>query len=190
MMLKHRSELPILLDACNIKSVVEIGVGAGDFARVMLSSGICEYIGIDDWRNPADAQRRLRALELLYDSRADIIEEHSETAISRFDDESIDMVYIDAMHDCESVYGDLVRWWPKCSRVIAGHDYGLWNHAANCPMGTIPAVEQFAQERGLVVWVTGAASPTIADRLKAAYDCLFVEPGDQGDNIPSFYIFK
>ena len=188
--MKHRNEFPDLLDRIGVKSVVEIGVGAGDFARVLLTADISEYIGIDDWRNPADAHRRSKAFELLYDSRADIIEEHSETAIGRFDDDSIDFIYIDAMHDYESVYGDLCRWWPKCSRMIAGHDYGLWNHAANCPMGTIPAVERFAQERNLIVWVTGAESPTIADRMKAAYDALFVDAGEQGDNIPSFYIFK
>jgi hypothetical protein len=188
--MKHRNEFPQLIDRVGIKSVVEIGVASGDFARVLLTANIEGYLGIDNWLNPNEADRRARAMELLSDPRVQIIEDSSQNAVERFPDGSVDMVYVDAVHDYESVYGDLVAWWPKCNMMMAGHDYGLWNQCAGCPMGTIPAVERFAQERGLVVWVTGAENPTIADRLKAAYDCLFFEPGEQGDNIPSFYIFK
>lgn len=186
----HRNQFPALMDQMGVKSVVEIGIAAGGFARVLLESNIERYIGIDCWNNPTEGDKRDEAYKLLIDRRVEIIEKPSAEAVGMFADESVDMVYIDAMHDYESVLGDMVRWWPKCRMIFAGHDYGLWNHGANCPMGTIPAVERFAEDRGLEVYATGASNPTIADRLEAAYAALFVEAGDQGHNIPSFYIFK
>ena len=186
----NRQGFPAMLDSLGVKSVAEIGVGRGWFARVLLSSQIERYVGIDPWPNPADADRRTEALGLLSDSRVKIVERPSREAASQFEPWSIDCVYIDANHDYESVYADLVTWWPKCRVAIAGHDYGLWNHAAGCSMGTIPAVERFASERGLAINVTGAASTSAADRLHAAYLALFEPPGDEGDNIPSFVILR
>ena len=190
MKMMHRREFPSLFDSIGIKSVVEIGVGGGACARVMLTSQIERYVGIDHWPDPIDVDRRAKALGLLSDPRVEIIEKPSAEAVHQFADQSIDCVYVDAAHDYESVYHDLVRWWPKCKTMIAGHDYGMWNHAVGCPFGVIPAVERFADERGLAINVTGAASQSAADRLLAAHDALFAEPGDEGDNIPSFWIVR
>jgi len=186
----HRREFPAMLDSLGVKSVAEIGVGRGWFAKTLLASHINRYIGIDPWPNPIDAERRIEALELLADPRVEIIEQSSADVAGSISDGSIDCVYIDSNHDYDSVYNDLVQWWPKCRRMIAGHDYGLWNHASGCPFGVIPAVERFASERGLAINVTGAASTSAADRLHAAYLALFEPPGDEGDNIPSFVILR
>jgi len=189
-MMMHRKEFPAVFDRLGVKSVVEVGVGSGDFARVILQSNIDRYVGVDHWLNPADADRKAKAMELLSDPRVQIIEKPSHEASYQFADGSIDCVYVDAQHDYESVYSDLVRWWPKCRVMIAGHDYGLWNHAVNCPFGVIPAVERFAQGYGLEINVTGSPSTSPADRLLAAYNALFAEPGVEGDNIPSFWIMR
>jgi predicted O-methyltransferase YrrM len=49
----------------------------------------------------------------------------SEDAVKSFDDETFDVVYIDADHSYESVKRDIASWRPKVKRggVLCGHDY-------------------------------------------------------------------
>ena len=55
----------------------------------------------------------------------DIHECLSWRAASRYADNSLDFVFIDASHDMESVSKDLAAWWPKVRSggLFAGHDY-------------------------------------------------------------------
>jgi predicted O-methyltransferase YrrM len=45
-------------------------------------------------------------------------------AASRYADNSLDFVFIDAAHDLESVTKDIAAWWPKVREggLLAGHD--------------------------------------------------------------------
>ena len=55
-----------------------------------------------------------------------VIAAESTAGASLFADESLDVVFLDAAHDDQSVRADLQAWWPKV-RVggrMAGHDYG------------------------------------------------------------------
>eukprot|EP01004_Peranema_trichophorum_P009145 NODE_7890_length_731_cov_22.569079_g7275_i0.p1 GENE.NODE_7890_length_731_cov_22.569079_g7275_i0~~NODE_7890_length_731_cov_22.569079_g7275_i0.p1 ORF type:complete len:173 (+),score=27.31 NODE_7890_length_731_cov_22.569079_g7275_i0:72-590(+) len=49
----------------------------------------------------------------------------SNQAINKFNDLSIDFIYIDARHDYEGVSEDLRLYWPKLRKggILAGHDY-------------------------------------------------------------------
>lgn len=55
----------------------------------------------------------------------ELIEEYSQYTVSKFEDKSIDFIYIDANHTYESVKNDLQLYLPKLKSncVIAGHDY-------------------------------------------------------------------
>lgn len=60
-------------------------------------------------------------------------------ACKLFDNESIDMVFIDASHEYESIKQDIEAWYPKVKTkgIIAGHDYHRpWN-------GVVKAVDEF-----------------------------------------------
>ncbi len=188
--MQHRSEFPDLIDALGLKTAAEVGVAAGRFSQTLLRSRLERLYLIDNWFNPDEADLRTEALQLVDGQRVVAIEEASETAWERFADDELDFVYLDAMHDFAFVAAQLEQWWPKTGRVLAGHDYMLWNTAVGCPIGVIPAVEAFAERHGLTVHVTGARGTSAADRLAAAHAALGIEPGEWGDNFPSWWIFK
>lgn len=60
-------------------------------------------------------------------------------------DESVDLVYLDAGHYYEAVKMDLEAWWPrlKPGGVMAGHDF------SNPAYGVEQAAREFAQREGI-----------------------------------------
>ena len=78
---------------------------------------------------------------------------------SYYADESLDVVFIDAAHDYESVTKDLKAWYPKVKKggVFAGHDY-----RQDC--GVFDAVNDFFKGRHTVTkkgpcWVVAIGKP-------------------------------
>ena len=57
--------------------------------------------------------------------KLNIIRDLSVNASKRFNDNSLDFIFIDACHDYECVKEDLHTWYPKLKKdvIIAGHDY-------------------------------------------------------------------
>lgn len=103
-----------------------------------------ELTGVDYWDNGAvgNEPERSRTLELarpfggdLYrtflDNLAQVglnlphIRSHSLDAATRFSDQSLDFVFIDADHGFEAVSADIRAWLPKVKPggILAGHDY-------------------------------------------------------------------
>lgn len=68
-------------------------------------------------------------------------------AARRFEDGSVDRLFLDGSHDGPSVAEDLAAWRPKlaASGIIAGHDY------APAHVGLRAAVDAFAVETGMRV---------------------------------------
>ena len=52
-----------------------------------------------------------------------IVKRKSVEAASQFQDNSIDMVFIDGAHDRKSVHDDIEAWYPKCKTLLCGHDF-------------------------------------------------------------------
>jgi predicted O-methyltransferase YrrM len=69
--------------------------------------------------------------------------EYSDTAVSKFDDESVDFVFIDGLHTYEQVLIDCHNYYPKVKPggIISGHDF-------NVIEGVNRAVKEFASEVG------------------------------------------
>jgi len=74
-----------------------------------------------------------------------IMPEPSLKAVTRFEDDVVDFVFIDAAHDYESVKEDIAAWWPKVKSggVLAGDDY-----QPSWP-GVIQAVSEFSEVTGI-----------------------------------------
>lgn len=76
-------------------------------------------------------------------------EEYSPLAAESFENESIDCVWVDALHDYDSVLKDLTAWYPKVKKggILGGHDF-------NYDFGGVPrAVHDFCVKNALAYTV-------------------------------------
>lgn len=77
---------------------------------------------VDQWRkNSADMLEE-------WNGKIKWIIDDSVKAADKVDDESLDFVYIDADHDEEHVYNDIVAWAKKVRSggVVGGHDFSVY----------------------------------------------------------------
>jgi len=128
------SELSILKYlASKSKNVVEIGSWKGRSTKALLESCKGMVYAVDHWKGSAtDITQDLVYLKPIYD---DFIKNvgHYENLIvdpgysvdiaKNYENNSIDMVFIDAGHTYEECKADIEAWLPKCRKIIAGHDY-------------------------------------------------------------------
>ena len=59
------------------------------------------------------------------DNFVNVIESDSSEAASKFEDESVDFIFIDADHRYSSIKKDLTSWYPKVKEdgIFCGHDF-------------------------------------------------------------------
>jgi predicted O-methyltransferase YrrM len=117
-------------------NVVEVGVYQGKGTAIWVVELINKnidfnYTAIDHFKgseehNPefdyyGTTKNNLRPIE----SFIEIMKSTSSDASRKFDDESLDLIYIDASHDYHSVLKDLQDWYPKLKTggIICGDDY-------------------------------------------------------------------
>lgn len=163
MYFKNRRELVLYLNQKNTKIVAEVGAREGDFSKFILdNTSATKVYAIDPWEgnkellNPKEAFKKCSDLLKAYGDRAELIKGWSPDIANHFPDESLDFVYIDALHDYESVKADIKAFYPKVKPggIIAGHDY----HKEDWP-GVVQAVDEFIKSYNLEFNLTGIDSP-------------------------------
>lgn len=115
------------------KTGVEVGVRRGSFSRYM-----CETIPdlklycVDPWAGYSEVPQQPKhdsnytiALEQLKGFNTEIMKMKSLEAVHKFDDRSLDFVYIDGDHTFDSVMADLICWSHKVKNggILSGDDY-------------------------------------------------------------------
>lgn len=121
---------------------VEIGSYRGESALIISAFPFVNILHCVDPFENEDIQQRLRY------SRAKIWFGGSEEYTKVISDNSIDMVYIDAAHDYDTVKRDLETWSKKVKSggFICGHDYN-----SNSWPGVVQAVDEFSDLRNLLI---------------------------------------
>lgn len=131
-------DLELLLE--NIKKnnliLVEIGSFMGESMEIFASSGFFDKIYcIDPWKNGYDSDDTSSSIVESAESKFDekktkfnFVEKIKSTSIevsNRFEDESVDMIYIDGNHQPDMVKLDILSWLPKIKKegFICGHDW-------------------------------------------------------------------
>jgi predicted O-methyltransferase YrrM len=146
-----REEFAAALGRTGIRKCAEIGVLRGGYSEVLCRAiPDIELYCIDPWtpsRNHRNqgrleghyirAQRRLKYFNVTF------LRMTSVEAAKIVPDNSLEMVYIDALHDYENVKADINAWVPKVVKggIVSGHD---WLHA-----GVARAVEEYAAAHGI-----------------------------------------
>lgn len=119
---------------------VEVGVYQGEslefLHQELLKRGTTFHLyGIDLWEqvdktgyDRVIGQEIREAAEKRFERATNVflIQDDSAGAASRFRDDTIDFVFIDANHTLDHVVRDIKAWLPKMRKggIISGHDYG------------------------------------------------------------------
>ena len=136
-------EVQKLIEKYNCKIGYEIGVSGGHTYSHILSSckDLKEWHGVDIWK-PSEGYEvrpngvkwdhetnynKVVAFAENYKNKAFLHRLTSEEASNEIEDESIDIVFIDADHSYEGVRDDIMYWAPKVKSggIVCGHDYDV-----------------------------------------------------------------
>ena len=131
------------------KKLAEIGVYKGENAKIILSHGSSfnlEHLFLVDPYDP-NYPYSLPFISWVFTNKmpASFLKMLSIDASTMFEDNSLDLVFIDADHKYESVKNDINAWIPKIRKrgIICGHDYG---GSDNGGLGMHPGVKQAVDE--------------------------------------------
>ncbi len=147
----------------NFKLGCEVGVERARFSKILCQAnptlklyGVDPWLFFEDYRNHVNQERLdeffRETRERMKPFNFQIIRDSSVNAARRFDDQILDFVYIDAMHDYKSVKEDIAAWHPKVKKggIVSGHDYvdGRDNDRPDKPdYGVKKAVNQWVEEK-------------------------------------------
>lgn len=124
----------------DLKTFAEIGVDHADFSKLIVDNnpqltlyGIDPYLKYSEYREYHDQAEMDHIHDYAYskmaghiqDGRYVLIRKTSEEALKDFADNSLDGVYIDANHEGDFPYYDIVNWTKKVrpGGLVMGHDY-------------------------------------------------------------------
>ena len=130
--------IELLKDKGSIKGI-EIGCDRGDTTVYMLENlpsielhGIDPYENYIDWNTNKLFEREevyniFNSRTNQYSDRFKLHRQKSDDAVSNFEDESFDFIFIDGIHTYEQVKKDCENYYPKIKKggLFSGHDYNV-----------------------------------------------------------------
>jgi len=96
-------------------TVIEIGSFKG--VSTSLWAKLCKKVYVVDMQCRPKLRKRCQQWD-----NVEVLKGNSHVLHEQFEDGSVDGVYIDANHHYEHVYPDIMDYWPKATRFVAGHD--------------------------------------------------------------------
>ena len=151
-----REDIAKMYNTLEYKVGAEIGVLGGRHSRLMLKNvpGL-KLFCIDPWvafnrmSEEKIAKIYKRCQERLKDYDVEYLRMTSMEAIEKIPDRSLDFIYIDGLHEFDSIMMDLIHWTNKVrpGGIVAGHDY-----FANYQMGVMEAVNTYTRTHNIFDW--------------------------------------
>lgn len=177
--MNNRIELIQFVNQLNLTGYgLEVGVWKGAYSKeIIQKSNLLKTFSVDPWSLEKTQYRSKwsqKEIDLAFQEtctllhqfgdRSEIIKETSQEAAKMFDDYFFDFIYIDALHDYESVKNDIKSWWTKLKfgGIFAGHDYmneRIFNGNVE-KFGVKQAVDEFINIFKLDLYVTNEKFPT------------------------------
>jgi hypothetical protein len=130
--------------------IVEVGVWKGKSISYLAVEAInanknLKIYGVDHWEGSVEHVnddyvkngtlfglflKNIEPITSEYPNVLELIKKPSLDAVNDFEDKSLDVVFIDAAHDHESLTKDIKAWLPKLKTggILAGHDYGIFGN--------------------------------------------------------------
>lgn len=153
--------LPRMINQYGLKVGCEIGVSFGSHCkRILETTQVEKLYGIDPYLaygDPTNITMSSLYFDIFYykvldklsifGSRFELIRDFSVNVASKFEDASLDFIFLDANHTYPSVKADLNAWYRKVrpGGIVVGDDY------ATSHPGVPQAVNEFFAQRGLKV---------------------------------------
>ncbi len=134
----------------------EIGVEVGRFSQTMFSTiPNLKLFCVDPWqayhRNSQSREDQWyeRAKKMLEGHNVEIIKKTSMEGVKDIPDKSLDFVYIDALHDFDSVMTDIILWTTKVRTggIVSGHDFVYYYQ-----YGVVQAVMAYVAAHAITPW--------------------------------------
>lgn len=161
-----RNDLVNLLHELDFKVGVEVGIAMGDYSKKLCETNPqMQLYGVDAWKNYDGYNDRLRQkkLDSFYEqakkqlapfTNHEIIKEFSMDAVKRFEDSSLDFVYIDANHEEPYITEDIVEWSKKVKSggIVSGHDYFMHKRRPNNQYKIIEATQKYTKDNNIKLW--------------------------------------
>lgn len=168
-----RKDLAKWCGELGFKRIVEIGVKAGDYTKVLCEANPQATVyGVDPWvkypgymdGSPINREdwfnsqlgKAVQRLSRYRNCR--LLRKFSMEAVREFDAESVDMVYIDGNHGFENVTQDIEMWESRVrpGGIVAGHDYKPMK-VPHERIEVVEAVNKYTAAHGISPWfVLGA----------------------------------
>jgi predicted O-methyltransferase YrrM len=150
---QNRAMMYRIFNILGYKTGVEIGVFRGNNAlNICKSIPNVKLTCIDPWKkmfshSNQDMQTYFKETQnKLKNYNVKFIRATGTEAAHQFENDSLDFVHIDAMHDFDSVMTDLMQWVPKVKKggAISGHDYFFEGST-----GVIQAVDAYTRAHNI-----------------------------------------
>lgn len=139
----RREDFAGIINERGYKTLVEMGVDRGMFsAHLLKCCPNIHLVAVDIWEDDEIYEEASAAMLSAGMARFTMRCWAGSDEARRTQDYTKDFIYIDALHDYDSVLADIQAWWPKVRKggMLAGHDY---NTRKSCNKDVKGAVRDF-----------------------------------------------
>ena len=162
----------------------EVGVAEGEYSKLICEANPqMKIYGIDSWKpyKGYSDYTRQSSFTILYDEaqrrlgpyikrgRYEIVKEFSEDGVKKFEDNTLDFVYIDANHEEPFVFKDITEWTKKVhpGGIVAGHDYvRIKSGSEKSLWGVTKAVQRYTDGNKIRPWFVLGLSQEVKGMMR------------------------